>query len=77
MPEELSPGFSSCATCGRVVETKHANTAGRCSDCAGKTADQLEEAAAQPVGNVMAADGGVLVESDPTPMPTVEEQHER
>lgn len=65
MPEEISPGFCLCVTCGRVAETRHVNTSGRCVLCAGKTADQLDEAQEQPAGNRMAADGGALVEPDP------------
>ena len=51
MPEELSPGYTACTSCGRVIASVHVNTSGRCSECAGKTADQLEDAQSQPVGN--------------------------
>lgn len=65
MPEEISPGFTLCVTCGRVAELRHVNTSGRCVLCAGKTADQLEEAQEQLAGNRMAADGGALVTPEP------------
>lgn len=64
MPDELSPGYVACSSCSRVIATRHANSSGRCATCAGKTEDQIEEAQAEPVGHVMAAEGGVLVEPD-------------
>ena len=43
MPDELSPGYSACSSCSRVIATRHANSSGRCATCAGKTEDQIEE----------------------------------
>lgn len=39
----VKEGFMQCTACGRVILTEHANSTGRCGDCAGKTAAELRE----------------------------------
>ena len=55
MPES---GSTTCAVCGRVILTAHANASGRCVYCAGKPADDAIAAVNAPIPTAAAIQDG-------------------
>lgn len=61
------PEYMQCSSCGRLIATAHANSTGRCVDCAGKPRAAVEAAEPLPADQPRTGDdipAAVETESD-------------